>query len=437
MKRVIIIGAAGRDFHNFNLVYKDSPDHEVVAFTAAQIPGIEGRTYPPELAGPRYPKGIRIFSEDELPRLIREAHTDLVVLSYSDLSYNDVMHKASTALAAGADFELLGPRSTMLKSKLPVVSVGAVRTGAGKSTVSRRVATILRAKGKRVAVIRHPMPYGDLSKEISQRFASLEDLDKYDCSIEEREEYEPHIERGFVVFAGIDYEKILGEAEREADVILWDGGNNDIPFIEPNIHFSVLDPLRPGNELNHYPSEVNVRLANAVIINKVNTAEQKNVELVESNLKQLNPKAIVIKAASDIVLDKPDLVRRKRVLVIEDGPTVTHGDMPYGVGFLAAKQFHAAEIVDPRKSAVGIIKETFRKYPQVGEVLPTTGYGQQQIRDLEATIRNVDCDTIVIGTPADIRRIIKFPKPTARVSYELRELAKPGIEEVLSSGRII
>ncbi len=437
MKRVIIVGAAGRDFHNFNLVYKDSPDHDVVAFTAAQIPGIEGRTYPSELAGPRYPEGIRIFSEEDLPRLIRETHADLVVLSYSDLSYNDVMHKASVALAAGADFELLGPRSTMLKSKLPVVSVGAVRTGAGKSTVSRRVATILRAKGKQVAVIRHPMPYGDLSKEISQRFASLEDLDKYDCSIEEREEYEPHIERGFVVFAGIDYEKILGEAEREADVILWDGGNNDIPFIEPSVHFSVMDPLRPGNELNHYPSEVNVRLAKAVIINKVNTAEQKNVELVESNLKQLNPKAIVIKAASEIVLDKPDLVRGKRVLVIEDGPTVTHGDMPYGVGFLAAKQFHAAEIVDPRKSAVGIIKETFRKYPQVGEVLPTTGYGQQQIRDLEATIRNVDCDTIVIGTPADIRRIIKFPKPTARVSYELRELTKPGIEEVLRSGRIV
>ncbi len=437
MKRVIIVGAAGRDFHNFNFVYKNSPDHEVVAFTAAQIPGIEGRTYPPELAGPRYPRGIRIFPEEELPRLIVEFRADLVVLSYSDLSYNDVMHKASVALAAGADFELLGPGSTMLRSKLPVVSVGAVRTGAGKSTVSRKVSMILRDKGKRVAVIRHPMPYGDLSKEVSQRFASFEDLDKYDCSIEEREEYEPHIERGFVVFAGVDYEKILGEAEREADVILWDGGNNDIPFIKSSVHIAVMDPLRPGSELNHYPSEVNVRLADAAIINKVNTAEQKNVELVESNLKQLNPKATIIKAASDIVLDKPDLVRGKRVLVIEDGPTVTHGDMPYGVGFLAAKQFHAAEIVDPRKSAVGIIKETFRKYPHVEEVLPTTGYGHQQVRDLEATIRNVDCDSIVIGTPADIRRIIKFAKPTARVSYELRELTKPGIEDVLHSAGII
>ncbi len=431
------MGAAGRDFHNFNLVYKNSPDLDVVAFTAAQIPGIEGRTYPRDLAGPRYPKGIPIFPEDELPRLVREIRADLVVLSYSDLSYSDVMHKASTALAAGADFELLGPGSTMLRSKLPVVSIGAVRTGAGKSTVSRKVATVLRDKGKRVVVIRHPMPYGDLSKEVSQRFANFEDLDKYDCSIEEREEYEPHIERGFVVFAGVDYERVLAEAEKEADVILWDGGNNDIPFIKPNLHFAVLDPLRPGHELNHYPSEVNVRLADVAIINKVNTAEQKNVELVESNLKQLNPTAIVIQAASDIVLDKPDLVKGKRVLVIEDGPTVTHGDMPYGVGFLAAKQYHAAEIMDPRKSAVGIIKETFRKYPHIGEVLPTTGYGHQQIKDLEATISRVDCDSVVIATPADIRRIIKFPKPTARVSYELRELTKPGVEEVLRSARII
>ena len=436
VKRVIIVGAAGRDFHNFNLVYKNSPDYQVVAFTAAQIPGIEGRTYPPELAGPRYPKGIPIFSEEELPRLVREKKADLVVLSYSDLSYAEVMHKASIAMAAGADFELLGPESTMLRSKLPVVSIGAVRTGAGKSTVSRRVCSILRQKGKKVAVIRHPMPYGDLSKAVSQRFASYEDLDKYECSIEEREEYEPHIERGFVVFAGVDYEKILSAAEKEADVIVWDGGNNDIPFIRPNVHFAVLDPLRPGHELTHYPSEVNVRIADAAIINKVDTAEQKNIELVQSNIKQLNPGATVIKASSEIVLDKPDLVKGKRVLVIEDGPTVTHGDMPYGVGFIAAKRFHAAEIVDPRKSAVGIVRETYRKYPHLTQVLPTMGYGNQQIRDLESTISKADCDSIIIGTPADIRRLIKFSKPTAKVSYELKELTKPDIEDVLRSSKI-
>jgi len=436
MKRVIIMGAAGRDFHNFNLVYRNSPDCQVVAFTAAQIPGIDSRTYPPELAGPSYPKGIPIFPEEELPRLVRELHVDLVVLAYSDLSDLEVVHKASTAMAAGADFQLLGPNSTMLKSKLPVVSVGAVRTGAGKSTVSRKISTILRKHGKRVVVIRHPMPYGDLSKEVNQRFASLDDLDKYDCSIEEREEYEPHILSGFVVFAGVDYERILRDAEKEGDIILWDGGNNDIPFIKPNIHFVVLDPLRPGDELTHYPSEVNVRLADVAIINKVNNAEEKNVNLVESNAKNLSPRSTIIRAASDVVLDYPDLVRGKRVLVIEDGPTVTHGDMAYGVGFVAAKQFHAAEIVDPRKFAVGIIKDTYRKYPHLHDVLPTMGYGERQIKDLEATINNVDCDSIIIATPADIRKLVKFPKPTARVSYELRELTKPGIEEILHSAKI-
>lgn len=437
MKRVIIVGAAGRDFHNFNIVYKNSPDHQVVAFTAAQIPGIEGRTYPPELAGPKYPKGIPIYAEDELPRLVKELKADLVVLSYSDLSYADVMGKASIAMSAGADFQLLGPQSTMIQSKLPIVSVGAVRTGAGKSTVSRKVCEVLRQSGKKVAVIRHPMPYGDLSKEVSQRFATFEDLDKYECSIEEREEYEPHIERGFIVYAGIDYERILREAETEADVIVWDGGNNDIPFIRPSVHFIVLDPLRPGHELTHYPSEINVRMANAAIINKIDTAERKNVELVESNAKLLNPSVIVVKASSDITLDKPDLVRNKRVLVIEDGPTVTHGDMPYGVGFVAAKRFHASEIVDPRNSAVGIVKEIYRKYPHLTEVLPTVGYGNKQVRDLEATISRVDCDSIIIGTPADIRRIIKFPKPTARVSYELKETTKPDIHDILKDNRII
>ena len=431
------MGAAGRDFHNFNVVYRGSPDVQVVAFTATQIPGIEGRTYPPELAGPRYPSGIPIFSEEDLPRLVRELEADTAVLSYSDISYLDVMHKSSIAMAAGADFQLLGPRSTTLKSRLPVVSVCAVRTGAGKSTTSRRVAMILRDHGKRVAIIRHPMPYGDLSKEAVQRFASFEDLDKADCSIEEREEYEPHISKGFVVFAGVDYQEILRSAEKEADVILWDGGNNDIPFVQPNVHIVVLDPLRPGNELDHYPSEINVRLANAGIINKVDTAEQKNVEIVESNLKQLAPTAVVIKAVSDITVDRPDLVKGKRVLVVEDGPTVTHGDMTYGVGFIAAKRFHASEIVDPRKSAVGIYKDTFRKYAHLTQVLPTMGYGHNQIRDLQETISKADCDSVIIATPADIRRIIKFSKPTAMVSYELKEQTTPGIKEVLQNYKII
>ena len=437
MKRVIILGAAGRDFHNFNTVYKNSADHTVVAFTAAQIPGIANRTFPAELAGLRYPNGIPIFPEDQLPSLMAQHHVDLVVLSYSDLSYQEVLHKASIALAAGADFELLGPKSTMLHSRLPVVSVGAIRTGAGKSTVSRKISEVLRQHKKRVAIIRHPMPYGDLSKEAVQRFANPEDLDRNDCSIEEREEYEPHIANGFVVFAGVDYHRILDSAEKEADIVLWDGGNNDIPFIKPNVHFAVLDPFRPGHELNHYPSEVNVRIADAAIINKVNTADPKNVDLVESNLRQLNPKATVIRAASELSLDKPNLVKGKRVLVIEDGPTVTHGDMPYGVGFIAAKEFHAAEIVDPRKHAVGIIKETYARYPHLTEVLPTMGYGKQQIHDLERSIAEVDCDTIMIATPADIRHLVKFSKPTVRVTYELKELPGPSIETVLQKAKVI
>src|SRR5215831_4205854 len=437
MKRVLIMGAAGRDFHNFNVVYRNSPEYRVVAFTAAQIPGIEGRTYPPELAGESYPEGIPIFREEEMPRIVREKNVDLVVLAYSDLSDVEVVHKGSIAMAAGADFELMGPKSTMIQSSLPVVSVGAIRTGAGKSTVSRKITSVLRKHAKKVAVIRHPMPYGNLSKEVWQRFATFEDLDRNDCSIEEREEYEPHIENGFVVFAGIDYEKILREAEKEAQVILWDGGNNDIPFIKPNIHFVVLDPLRAGDELSHYPSEVNVRMANVAIINKVNSADKKNIEVVESNLKITNPEARVTRAASDISLDRPDLVRGKRVLVIEDGPTVTHGDLPYGVGFLAARQYQASQIVDPRKSAVGIIASTYMKYPHLQSVLPTMGYGDQQVRDLEATINRVDCDSIVIATPADIRRMIKFSKPTARVSYELREVSGPTLEDSLRSAKII
>jgi len=437
MKRVVIMGAAGRDFHNFNVVYRDSDEYRVVAFTAAQIPGIEGRTYPRELAGKNYPNGIPISREEELARIVRDEKVDLVVLSYSDLSNVEVVHKGSIAMAAGADFQLLGPRSTMIRSRLPVVSVGAVRTGAGKSTVSRKITSVLQKHGKKVVVIRHPMPYGNLSKEICQRFATFEDLDRNECSIEGREEYEPHIENGFVVFAGIDYARILKEAEKEAEVILWDGGNNDIPFIKPDIHFVVLDPLRAGDELSHYPSEVNVRMANIAIINKVNTADVKDVDVVESNLKPTNPDAKIIKAASEISLDKPELVKGKRVLVIEDGPTVTHGDMPYGVGFLAAKQFQASQIVDPRRFAVGIIASTYAKYPHLQSVLPTMGYGQQQIRDLQESIERVDCDSVVIATPADIRRLIKFSKPTARVSYELRELKGPTVEDSLRSAKII
>jgi predicted GTPase len=437
MKKVVIIGAAGRDFHNFNIVFRNNPEYQVVAFTATQIPGIENRTYPPILAGSGYPNGIPIYSDKELARIIEENKVDLAVLAYSDLSYNELMHKASIALTAGADFELQGPRSTMIKSRLPVVSVGAVRTGAGKSTVSRRVCQILKGKSRKVGVIRHPMPYGDLTDEVAQRFASYEDLDRYNCSIEEREEYEPHIDAGFTVYAGVDYQKVLTMAEKESDIIVWDGGNNDIPFIRPDLHIAVMDPLRAGDELTHYPSEVNIRMASVIVINKVDTAEQKKVELVESDAKQLAPEAIVVKAASEIKVDNPSIVKGKRVLVVEDGPTVTHGDMAYGVGFVAAKRFGAKEIVDPRPFAVGIVKEIFKKYSHLTQVLPTVGYGDQQIRDMEDTIKKADCDTVILATPADIRRIIKISKPTVRVSYYLKELTKPSLEDILVSRKIV
>ncbi len=437
VKKVVIIGAAGRDFHNFNTVYRDNPEYQVVAFTATQIPGIDERTYPPELAGSRYPKGIPIRPESELGKIIRDNKVDLTVLAYSDLSYNELMHKASLSMAAGSDFGLLGPRQTMLRSKLPVVSIGAVRTGAGKSTVSRRVAQILRDKGKRVGVIRHPMPYGDLSDEVAQKFTSFADLDRYQTSIEEREEYEPHIQAGFTVYAGVDYQKILNMAEKESDIILWDGGNNDFPFIHPNLHIAVMDPLRPGDELTHYPSEVNIRLANVIVINKVDTAEPKNVQMVEEDARELAPDAVVVKAASEPKVDKPALVKGKRVLVVEDGPTVTHGDMKYGVGYVAAKKYGAKEIVDPRPYATGIVKKTFEKYRHLTEVLPTMGYGNQQVKDMEETIRKTDCDSVLLATPADIRRIIKIAKPTVAVSYDLRELGKPNLEDILVSRKII
>jgi len=430
--RVVIMGAAGRDFHNFNVYFRNNDAYEVVAFTATQIPGIEERVYPPELAGPNYPKGIPIRPEEELPELIKKYGVDQVVFAYSDVSHEYVMHRASIALASGADFRLMGPSTTMLKAKVPVVSVCAVRTGSGKSQTSRRVSKILKAKGYRVVVVRHPMPYGDLKKQVCQRFATFEDLDKYDCTIEEREDYEPHIANGIVVYAGVDYEKILREAEKEADVIIWDGGNNDIPFYKPDLHIVVVDPHRPGHELRYHPGETNLRMADVVVVNKVDTADPKNVETVLQNVEKVNPKAVVIKAASPITVEDPELIKGKRVLVIEDGPTLTHGGMSYGAGTIAAKKIGASEIVDPRPYAVGSIAEAYKKYPQLGPLLPALGYGEHQIEELERVINAISCDTVVIGTPTDIRRILTINKPTVRVKYELQEVSSPTLEDVLA-----
>jgi len=431
-KRVIIMGAAGRDFHNFNVYFRGNDEYEVVAFTATQIPGIEGRTYPPELAGPNYPNGIPIYPEEELPSLIKKFNVDEVVFAYSDVSHEYVMHKASIALAAGADFRLMGPSTTMLKAKVPVVSVCAVRTGSGKSQTSRKVTKILRSNGYRVVVIRHPMPYGDLRKQVCQRFATFEDLDKYECTIEEREEYEPHIRNGVIVYAGVDYEKILREAEKEADVIVWDGGNNDLPFYKPDLHIVVADPHRPGHELKYHPGEANLRMANVVVINKVDTAEPENIEKVENNVKKANPNAIIVKAASPMKVDNPELIKGKRALVIEDGPTLTHGEMPYGIATIAAKKLGASEIVDPRPYAVGSIVEAYKKYKHLGAILPALGYGEHQIRELEETINATPCDVVVVGTPIDLRRIVKINKPAVYVRYELQEVGSPNLEEILN-----
>ena len=431
-KRVIIMGAAGRDFHNFNVYFRGNDEYEVVAFTATQIPGIEGRTYPPELAGPNYPNGIPIYPEEELPSLIKKFNVDEVVFAYSDVSHEYVMHKASIALAAGADFRLMGPSTTMLKAKVPVVSVCAVRTGSGKSQTSRKVTKILRSNGYRVVVIRHPMPYGDLRKQVCQRFATFEDLDKYECTIEEREEYEPHIRNGVIVYAGVDYEKILREAEKEADVIVWDGGNNDLPFYKPDLHIVVADPHRPGHELKYHPGEANLRMANVVVINKVDTAETENIEKVENNVKKANPNAIIVKAASPMKVDNPELIKGKRALVIEDGPTLTHGEMPYGIATIAAKKLGASEIVDPRPYAVGSIVEAYKKYKHLGAILPALGYGEHQIRELEETINATPCDVVVVGTPIDLRRIVKINKPAVYVRYELEEVGSPNLEEILN-----
>lgn len=430
-KKVIIMGAAGRDFHNFNVYFRNSDAYEVAAFTATQIPGIEGRVYPTELAGPSYPKGIPIYPEEKLPELIKQQDIDEVVFAYSDVSHEYVMHKASAALASGADFRLMGPKTTMLKAKVPVVAVGAVRTGSGKSQTSRQVAKILKSKGLRVAAIRHPMPYGDLRKQIWQRFASYEDLDKHQCTIEEREEYEPHIDNGIIVYAGVDYTEILREAEKEADVIVWDGGNNDMPFYRPDLNIVVADPHRAGHELLYYPGETNIRMANVIIVNKVDTADPAKVKQVKENIKMLNPNATVLDAASPITVDKPELIRGKRVLAIEDGPTITHGSMPYGAAVIIAKNLGASEIVDPRPYAVGSIKEAYKKYPHLGALLPALGYGEKQVAELKETIDRIPCDVVVLGTPIDLRRVITIKQPTVRAKYELKVLGPVSLEQIL------
>jgi predicted GTPase len=429
--KVIIMGAAGRDFHNFNVYFRNNDAYEVVAFTATQIPGIEGRIYPSDLTGPAYPNGIPIYPEEELPKLIKQHDVDQVVFAYSDVSHEYLMHKASIVLANGADFRLMGPKTTMLKAKVPVVSICAVRTGSGKSQTSRQVAKILKNKGLRVVAIRHPMPYGDLTKQIWQRFASYEDLDKHECTIEEREEYEPHIDSGIIVYAGVDYEKILREAEKEADVIVWDGGNNDLPFYKSDLYIVVADPHRAGHEVAYHPGEANLRMANVIIINKVDTANRKDVEVVRENIRKVNPNATVLEAASPITVDNPKLVTGKRVLVIEDGPTLTHGNMPFGAGTIMAKNYGASEIVDPHPYAVGSIKKTYEKYSHVGAILPAMGYGPKQVAELKETIERTPCDVVVIGTPIDLRRVMSISKPTVRVKYELQVLGSPSLEQIL------
>ena len=434
-KNVIIIGAAGRDFHNFNTVYRDNEQYKVVAFTAAQIPDIDNRRYPVELAGSLYPEGIPIYTQDRLSELIRKLDVDECAFSYSDVHYQSVMAVSALVNAAGADFRLLGPKHTMLKSVKPVISVCAVRTGCGKSQTARKVIEVLMANGLKVIAVRHPMPYGDLAAQQVQRFAAVEDLKKHACTIEEMEEYEPHVIRGNVIYAGVDYGAILGEAEQDpdgCDVILWDGGNNDFPFYQPDLAITVLDPHRAGHELSYYPGEVNLRMADVAIINKVDSAEPASILRVESNIGLVNPDAVVIKADSHITVDDESVIRDKRVLVVEDGPTLTHGEMRLGAGIIAAQRFGAKEIVDPRPYLVGKLAVTFRAYPDIGPLLPAMGYGEQQLHDLEATINKTDCDSVIIGTPIDLSRIINIQKPVTRVNYDLKELGTPNLETVLT-----
>lgn len=430
-KKVIIMGAAGRDFHNFNVFFRDNEEYEVVAFTATQIPDIEGRKYPPELAGKLYPNGIPIYSEDELEDLIKKFKVDFVVFAYSDVSHEYVMNRASRAMAAGASFMLLGPSHTMLTSTKPVISVCAVRTGSGKSQTTRRVAEILKKLGKKTVVIRHPMPYGDLTKQVVQRFGSFEDLDKHNCTIEEREEYEPHIDRGNVVYAGVDYEKILRQAEQEADVILWDGGNNDFPFFKPDLHIVVVDPHRPGHEVTYHPGETNLRLADVIVINKIDTAYPEDIQIVRENSRSANPRAVIIEAASPIFVENYEAIKGKKVLVIEDGPTLTHGEMSYGAGYVAAEKYGAAEIIDPRPYAVGSIKETYEKYTQLEVILPAMGYSPKQLKELEETINAVPADLVIVATPINLGKILKINKPYVRVKYELQEIGKPDLEDII------
>jgi predicted GTPase len=425
-RKVVIMGAAGRDFHNFNTLFRDNPDCEVVAFTAAQIPDIEGRTYPPVLAGPLYPQGIPIRAEEELESLIREHAVDEVWFSYSDVSHLDLMHKGSQVVAWGAHFGICSATRTMVRSSRPVIAITAVRTGVGKSQTTRYISTILREMGKKVVAVRHPMPYGDLAKQAVQRFATYEDLDRHETTIEEREEYEPHIDNGFIVYAGVDYEKILRQAEQEAEVILWDGGNNDTPFYRPDLHITLVDPHRPGHEISYYPGETNLRMSDLLIVNKVNTADPKNVEAVLESCRRFNPKARVLQCRSVVKVDNPELIRGKRALVVEDGPTLTHGGMTYGAGWFAARDAGAAEIVDPVPYAVGSIRDTYAKYPNARQILPAMGYGEKQVRELEATIEAVPADVVVEGTPIDLKRILRVSKPVANVRYELEEV-EPGV----------
>ncbi len=431
--RVLIMGAAGRDFHNFNVVFRDDASTEVVAFTATQIPNIDGRRYPAELAGPRYPQGIEIHPESDLTKLIRERRVDQVVFAYSDVSHEFVMHQASAVLAAGADFRLIGPDASMLKSKVPVVSVCAVRTGSGKSQTTRRVIGVLRGRGKKVVAIRHPMPYGDLVRQKVQRYAKMEDLDFHRCTIEEREEYEPHIVSGGVIYAGVDYGAILAEAEKEADVIVWDGGNNDLPFYKADVEIVVADPHRPGHEMSYHPGEANLRRAHVVVINKIDSADAAAIETVRRSIRQVNPRALVVDAASPIFVERPEEIRGKRVLAVEDGPTLTHGGMKYGAGVLAAMKHGAAEIIDPRPYTVGSISDTFLKYPEIGSLLPAMGYGEAQMRDLEQTIARTPADLVLVATPIDLRRVIQITRPAQRVSYELQEIGRPDLADALRS----
>ncbi|NLT42729.1 MAG: GTPase [Anaerolineae bacterium] len=431
-RNVLILGAAGRDFHNFNVAFRDNAGARVVAFTATQIPNISDRRYPPDLAGPSYPEGVPIYPEADLERLIADLKVDECIFAYSDVSHEQVMHLASRCLAAGADFRLMGMASTAIAANVPVVSVCAARTGSGKSQTTRRVCDILAAWGRRIAVVRHPMPYGDLSRQAVQRFANLDDLDRHDCTIEEREEYEPHIERGHVVYAGVDYAAILHQAEGEADIVVWDGGNNDLPFYRPDLHIVVVDPLRPGHELRFHPGEANLRLADCVVINKVDSGTRGDIDLVRDNIASVNPDAMIIEAASPIAVSDPAAIRGKRVLVVEDGPTVTHGGMTYGAGMLAARRFGAAEVVDPRPYAVGTISDTYRQYPSLGAILPAMGYGPAQMRELQETIERTPADLVIAATPIDLSRVLEVTRPVERVRYELQEIGQPSLAEALS-----